>query len=1087
MCLAASSGHLPSLEAVVRAAPAHLQYNAAAVLESAVDGGSVACLELVLAALLPEGAHPDARHSAVTSKAFHIAARGGHLPVIPLLLGAMDTRQLAQHLQAAAGGASAGGQVRTFAWLVQALGYEPAPRDACTAASEGQVAMLDYLLLLLPDLCAAATSEAVAAGTLQPPARGTAALTPSAAAGPTGDEQQGEQQSRRQLQQKARLDLLCAIAHGCPVDTLQRFYDRLWWPHCCCRPPPHADRAAPSAAAQQHSQQHDPQQQQGQEERETQRRLLSAAAGSPTPCWAAKLDFLLSAWGSERVAGWPLQPPSSTSCNRTCRGLQLLDLQAAAARPDFLDRLKHLQHAGCAVASPATAELAVRAGDADVLRYLWDECGLPVDAEVVRAMWDGPGKRGPVPGLVRVLRLVRKRCPEYEFTAAHVNLEASRKEHFGGRPEDVIIWLRERLLCLAASSGHVPSLDAALEHCGCALKPEVLVAAAAAGNVAGCERLLAEGCSLPSAHALSLAAQCGHLPAVQLLLGAVSRGKPRSPDVEAAATGASMGGHMPVVTWLQNSHAYKYEWTRLARTAAFTGQVAVLESTMNYTKAYRDAPASAGQDAGAPVATEARSELLCAIAQGCPLAVMQRHYQRLWRWQWPPPADTVAAEAAEGGNGARSRFYQEENAAYELLIAAAGSPTPCWAAKLDFLLSAWGSERVAQALRRGPGYYSRQRAVHKTFRRPDVLARLQRLRELGFAPGMEELRLAVDQGHDELVAWLLGVCGEQLDLAEVDPLCMSHRFIFGQGDIRELKSAEGRVAALQELKRRGARFLSNHMQQEAGDDGRLRVCEEAVLWLLEVAEDMGAMSPCTRHASLSHTLSKAARRGAGLQLLKALHARGAAVDLAAVAAGGGEEHVAWAVAELEAQGGNAAIAQALPRVPGMVLDSGNLATARWLRGRGLLRLGSLPGLSGVLAKVQPHTFWRLQVWAELQQWRQASGLAAAAGAATAGDGAQRKQRAGAADDSDERALVELYKEANAATACGARSHRYQLAWLEQQSSMGVAAVAAATKAEEEAAAATKAEEEAAAAAKAKAEAAAAAATKIKSKASGKRK
>ena len=46
----------------------------------------------------------------------------------------------------------------------------------------------------------------------------------------------------------------------------------------------------------------------------------------------------------------------------------------------------------------------------------------------------------------------------------------------------------------------------------------------------------------------------------------------------------------------------------------------------------------------------------------------------------------------------------------------------------------------------------------------------------------------------------------------------------------------------------------------------------------------------------------AARRGAGLAALRALRARGAAVDLGAVAEGGSEEALEWAAAELAAEG-----------------------------------------------------------------------------------------------------------------------------------------------------------------------------------------
>ena len=89
-------------------------------------------------------------------------------------------------------------------------------------------------------------------------------------------------------------------------------------------------------------------------------------------------------------------------------------------------------------------------------------------------------------------------------------------EHWG-RPEpwrSLGLPQRLRLLCLAASSRHAASLDAALAHSGVGLACTVLEAAAAVGDAAACRRLLLEGCdSAPSA--LAAAAACGHLHLLQ--------------------------------------------------------------------------------------------------------------------------------------------------------------------------------------------------------------------------------------------------------------------------------------------------------------------------------------------------------------------------------------------------------------------------------------------------------------------------------------------------------------------------------------------------------------------------------------------
>ncbi|KAG2453231.1 hypothetical protein HYH02_002554 [Chlamydomonas schloesseri] len=92
--------------------------------------------------------------------------------------------------------------------------------------------------------------------------------------------------------------------------------------------------------------------------------LLEAAAGSPTPCWREKLDFLLAAWGPV-VAREVLQ-------GRRGRGDAL---KAAAQQPDFLARLKRLRAAGLPATLWAAADMAAKSGHADALAYALKELG----------------------------------------------------------------------------------------------------------------------------------------------------------------------------------------------------------------------------------------------------------------------------------------------------------------------------------------------------------------------------------------------------------------------------------------------------------------------------------------------------------------------------------------------------------------------------------------------------------------------------------------------------------------------------------------------------------------------------------------
>ena len=180
LCLAASSGHLPSLEAALLVGGPVSNAKLAQLVESAADGGSVACCELLLRPLL-RPASPDrttavnstmthtagrttaeascsndfssmisdmsAIHNSCTTSpsatatstcgsstsssrlrtwppvvlpaTFHHAARGGHVPVLPLLLGATNAPDLDRCLEAASACACAGGQIQTHAWLMQ--------------------------------------------------------------------------------------------------------------------------------------------------------------------------------------------------------------------------------------------------------------------------------------------------------------------------------------------------------------------------------------------------------------------------------------------------------------------------------------------------------------------------------------------------------------------------------------------------------------------------------------------------------------------------------------------------------------------------------------------------------------------------------------------------------------------------------------------------------------------------------------------------------------------------------------------------------------------------------------------------------
>ena len=265
-----------------------------------------------------------------------------------------------------------------------------------------------------------------------------------------------------------------------------------------------------------------------------------------------------------------------------------------------------------------------------------------------------------------------------------------------GRPEpwrSLSFRQRRRLLCLAASSGHAPSLDAALAHCGCSLVLEVMVATAAAGNLEGCERLLRqEGCVVYR-EALKAAAAGGHLPTLQLLLA-----EAHVRNVPHVFRAACVGGQLHVVTWLTQTFGSTGSGRSAgpdsadAAAAAAVGQVEMMEYLLSQllqplplpvvmtTARGNGGPAAAGQEvvgaaasgpslgslgrafsgnplpsalipcppqpqsqpqqAGSPLphpppplltASGAirRLELLLGLVLGCPLEVLRRHYHWL--------------------------------------------------------------------------------------------------------------------------------------------------------------------------------------------------------------------------------------------------------------------------------------------------------------------------------------------------------------------------------------------------------------------------------------------------------------------------
>ncbi|KAG2423693.1 hypothetical protein HXX76_015083 [Chlamydomonas incerta] len=506
-----------------------------------------------------------------------------------------------------------------------------------------------------------------------------------------------------------------------------------------------------------------------------------------------------------------------------------------------------------------------------------------------------------------------------------------------GRPEPwrkLPLPQRERLLCLAASSGHVPSLEASLQHGGCALKAEVLQSAAGSGNLAGCKRLIDEGCSF-SEGAVAAAAQGGHLVVLQLLLEVA--GRRLAPQcITAAAHAACLGNQRPVLEWLESAHGYRPGAVDV-QLAAWAGHVALMEQMMPLSPEYTPGEVEDGYSG-----MEARRRLLMAIADGCPVEVLRRHFRKLWysysEQQRRQAEDAEAGTDPEAGADAEeavplaAAFEEEEEdedakarraigIAYglgfrpgdpgmSLLSTVISSATPCWPSKLRFLLSAsaWGPE-LARAHIRGVCEGSWANVIlGGAAEQPDFLQRLKRLRVAGMRLDREIARAAVAtaarHGHADALVYLWDECG-----VSPDPR-------YAMTKVREGSGTPRHVAVLQLLRDRGAVITARDLSRV--DYGRWP--EAVVLELIreaadrvssrrggaaagEAADEETSMSADEAKGLWTFAFAQAARSGASQRVLAALRGRGAAIDLGAVAVGGGEEALTWAATELQAERG----------------------------------------------------------------------------------------------------------------------------------------------------------------------------------------
>ncbi|KXZ42670.1 hypothetical protein GPECTOR_125g503 [Gonium pectorale] len=275
---------------------------------------------------------------------------------------------------------------------------------------------------------------------------------------------------------------------------------------------------------------------------------------------------------------------------------------------------------------------------------------------------------------------------------------------------------RRQLLRLTAASGCVANLEVALEAVGCLPVNETFAAAAAAGQL-GCCKLLRDRCGLPCG---AFDTYCG------LLSGAYGLRK--------ALAAAAGGGHQHVCEWLLAVEPRAWSSAAVG-SAARGGHVGLMEWLLERGEAL-------GLSAASCIA------LACiagGAAHGCGLAALRR----LWPAYGQPLPPALKAR---------------------VLAAAAGSPTPDWAAKVEWL-EAQGcpkSERVAEEAAVTSTVAAATARAGDDDRRDggaddgaedgdaEALARLTWLQGRGYPYDVWAVRAAADAGRVSTLCYLLG-------------------------------------------------------------------------------------------------------------------------------------------------------------------------------------------------------------------------------------------------------------------------------------------------------------------------------------------
>ncbi|GLC47529.1 hypothetical protein PLESTM_002098400 [Pleodorina starrii] len=412
----------------------------------------------------------------------------------------------------------------------------------------------------------------------------------------------------------------------------------------------------------------------------------------------------------------------------------------------------------------------------------------------------------PVNEVASTLRLVDKTTSEQFADHTTLRLSLPSPNHVfrerWGRPGAFRALSRKQrlqLLCLTAASSSVANLEVALVSAGLDLRCEMLEAAAAAGQLDMCKLLRARGC--PWGDSLSAAAKAGHRHVCEWLLASGCR-----LDMYVVCA-AARGGQEDLMQWLLTE----------------------LQGRPN-------------EDVNGLCWS-----LLWAAAECLSLAALQRLWLQL-------------VDGRHGSNLQQQLEQLDEGDWNEFLAVAAGSITPDWQAKVEWL--------------EGLGYPPKSRACEFALEAGDgdvVKARLQWLRGRGYPLEAEVADAAVDLGNLAALRFLM----EQVGVRPSDD-----QFILPDA------ARQGHLAVLQYLHASGLLVDARSVAEETARQGHLPIVSWAV-------EGLG-VAPADGEDSL---LDCAAESG-NLELMTWLHVRGWALGPTAIPNGaesGCEEALEWLV------------------------------------------------------------------------------------------------------------------------------------------------------------------------------------------------